>query len=84
MTVTLTRYLAWHFVQMHVVMVQRSISSRLPLCSIVIRASTRGVGGRDSIPDHVTKDVKNGRFALLSFALGINALGIQLGSSKSV
>ncbi len=34
-------------------------------------------------PRH-TKDVKNGRFALLSLALGINELGIRLGGSESV
>ncbi len=52
--------------------------------SIVVRASARGAGGRGSIPDCVTKDVKNWRFALLSLALGINELGIRLGGSESV
>ncbi len=46
--------------------------------STVVRASARGAGGRGSIPDRVTlaRDVKNGRFELLSVALGINELGI--------
>ncbi len=37
----------------------------------------------DPRPRH-TKDVKNGRCALLSLALGINELGIRLGGSESV
>ncbi len=37
----------------------------------------------DSRPCH-TKDVKTGRFALLSLALGINGLGNRLGGSESV
>ncbi len=39
--------------------------------------------GFDPGPRH-TNDVKNGRFALLSLALGINELGIRLGGSESV
>ncbi len=43
----------------------------------------RGVWG--SIPGRGhTKDVKTGRFALLSLALGINELGNWLGGSESV
>ncbi len=53
---------------------------KLPLRSIVVRASAQRAGGRGSIP----KDVKNGRFALLSLTLGINELGMRLGSSESV
>ena len=38
--------------------------------------SARGAGVRGSIPDRVhNKDIKTGRFALLSLALGINELG---------
>ncbi len=56
-----------------------------PPRSIVVRASARGAGGRGLIPDRVTpKDVKTGRFALLSLALGINELGNRLGGSESV
>ncbi len=54
-----------------------------PPRSTLVRASAWGAGGRGSIPDHVTKDVNNGRFALLSLALG-NELGIRLGGSESV
>ncbi len=53
-----------------------------PPGSIVVRASARGVWF-DLRLRH-TKDVKNGRFVLLSLALGINELGIRLGSSESV
>ncbi len=42
-----------------------------------------GRPGFDPRPRH-TKDIKNGRFALLSSALGINELGIRLGGSESV
>ncbi len=56
-----------------------------PPGSILARASAWGAGGRGSIPrPRHTKDVKNGRFALLSMALGINELGNQLGDSESV
>ncbi len=56
-----------------------------PPRSIVVRASARGAGGPVSIPDRVTqKTYKNGRFALLSLALGIKELGIRLGGSESV
>ncbi len=53
--------------------------------SIVVRASARGAErpGFDPRPRH-TKGVKNGRFALLSLALGINELGIRLGGSESI
>ena len=49
--------------------------------SIVVRESAWGAGGRGS---RHTKDVKNGSFALLSLAFGINELGIRLGGSESV
>ncbi len=60
----------------------------LPLRSTVVRASARGAGGRGSLGFNPrlrhTKDVKTGRFALLSLALGINELGNRLGGSESV
>ncbi len=42
-----------------------------------------GKPGFDPRPRH-TKDVKTGRFALLSLALGIKELGNRLGGSDSV
>ncbi len=42
-----------------------------------------GRPGFDPRPRH-TKDVKTGRLALLSLALGINELGNRLGGSESV
>ncbi len=55
-----------------------------PLRSLGVRASARGAGDRSSIPGRVTPDVKGGRFALLSLALGINELGNRLGGSESL
>ncbi len=58
----------------------------LPPRSLVVSSIRSGCGrpGFDPRPRH-TKDVKNGRFALLSLALGIHELGIdptgQLGVS---
>ena len=63
----------------------RPSSHTPPPRSQVVRASARGAGGRGSIPrPRHTKDVKLGRFALLSLALGINELGIRPGGSESV
>ncbi len=47
------------------------------------RGSGCGRPGFDPRPRH-TKDVKTGRFALLSLALGIIELGYRLGGSESV
>ncbi len=54
-----------------------------PPLSTVVRASAQGAGSRGSMPEY-TKDVKTGRFALLSLALRINELGNRLGGSESV
>ncbi len=70
-----------------IVIIALSLSLPRPLLSaprsLVVRASARDAGGFDP-PPRDTKDVKNGRFALLSLALGINELGNRLGGSKSV
>ncbi len=59
----------------------RTFTILFPLvCSV---RSGCGRPGFDPRPRH-TKDVKNGRFALHSLALGINELGNRLGGSESV
>ncbi len=58
---------------------------RLGLPPSVAQWLERPLGVREAGVDprpHHTKDVKNGRFALLSLALGINELGIRLGGSE--
>ncbi len=55
-----------------------------PPRSLVIRASARGAEGRDYTLRLHTKDVKTGRFALLSLAHGTNELGNRLAGSEPV
>ncbi len=48
---------------------------------IVVKVYARGAG---LMPVHHAKDIKTGRFALLSLVLGINKLGNQLAWPESV